>query len=228
MQGTTYPAGPGLVPSVAMTAALWGVILDAEQVLAGDAPDAVKVAAIAGCIAERVPGHQGGIAAGATVDEVAALIAARLIGTADPATAVFARLLRREIRLHVIGPHVRDADDAERAVLRLHPAARLYVREGYLLAGTIQCAKVTLKISPDRVIRGASRAAWERLRAGAPCGTALGPHGLSRPRRQVEVRPGDICPVRSSAVLCLGATPAGIAAEEVPDSLCAWLADQSR
>ena len=159
MQGTTYSAGPGLVPSVAMTAALWGVILDAEQVLAGDAPDAVKVAAIAGCIAERVPGHQGGIAAGATVDEVAALIAARLIGTADPATAVFARLLRREIRLHVIGPHVRDAGDAERAVLRLHPAARLYVREGYLLAGTIQCAKVTLKISPDRVIRGASRTA---------------------------------------------------------------------
>ena len=91
------------------------------------------------------------------------------------------------------------------------------------MAGTIQCAKVTLRLARDRVILLAGLAAWGRIRAGEPCGTVLGPHGLTRPRRSVSVRPGD-WPAASEAELHLGALPAGLAAEEVPDSFCAWLA----
>ena len=216
-----------LVPSVAMLTALWGVIMDTEQVLASDTPDTAKLSAIASYLDERVPGHHP-LDRRVSPDEVAALIAARLIGTDGPATDVFARLLRREIALHVIGPHVRDPDPAERAQLRMRDGEQLYVREGYLLAGSIQCARVTLRICPDRVIRQASGVAWGRIRSGLPCGTVLGPHGLRRPRRSVEIRPGDTRPVRCSAVLYLGVMPVGFADEDVPDSLCTWLADRSR
>ena len=48
-----------------------------------------------------------------TADDVAALIAARLIASDGPVTGVFAALLRREIRLNTIGPHLRPPDPAE-------------------------------------------------------------------------------------------------------------------
>jgi hypothetical protein len=216
-----------LIPSVTMLTALWGVILDTEHTLASDTPDTAKLSAIAGYIDERVPGHQAGVAWGSSPDEVTALIAARLIATDGPATSVFARLLRRDIALHVVGPHLRLPDAAEQDALRLRPGEQLYVREGYLMAGTIQCAKVTLKIAPDRVIREVSPAAWGLIRSGVPCGTVLGRSGLRRPRRRVEVRPGDTRVILSSASLYLGALPIGFADEAVPDSLVRWLAQCS-
>jgi hypothetical protein len=222
-----------LVPSVASLTALWGVILDTEHTLAGDAPDAAKLSAIASYIDERVPGHQAGrqqpgVAWGSSADEVAGLIAARLVTADGPATAVFARLLRRDIGLHPLGPHVRDPDAAERETLRLHDGDQVYVREGYLLAGTIQCAKTVLKCVPDRIIERAGPGAWARIRAGEPFGAVLEPHGLRRPVREVKIRPGANYPVRSRAGCYLGALPVAIAAEDVPDSLCTWLAAGSR
>jgi len=223
MQRTpAHPAALDLPPGLTLLGELFAVIADIRQTLDAGTPDAAKLAAIAGYLDERAPPPR------MDPDQAAAVIAARLIAADGPATEVFAALLHREITLRVIGPHVRDPDPGERALLRLRAGEQLYVREGFLMAGTVQCAKTTLRLAFGRVARIAGGAGWGRIRAGEPCGTVLAPHGLRRPRRTAEVIPGDARPVRSSAVLYLGALPAGIAAEEVPDSLCAWLAERGR
>ena len=223
MQRTpAHPAALDLPPGLTLLGELFAVIADIRQTLDAGTPDTAKLAAIAGYLDERAPPPR------MDPDQAAAVIAARLIAADGPATEVFAALLHREITLRVIGPHVRDPDPGERALLRLRVGEQLYVREGYLLAGSIQCAKTTLRLAHGRVAEVAGDTAWGRIRAGEPCGTVLAPHGLRRPRRTVEIVPGDARPVRSSAVLYLGALPAGIAAEEVPDSLCAWLAERGR
>lgn len=159
-----------------------------------------------------------------TADAVADLIAARL-AAGELACAVFADLLDRDITLHPLGPHERPATGPEAALLRLPPDSPLYVREGLLLAGTVICARVRLKLCQSRVRAVCGDTMWGRVWAGEPCGQVLAPCGLERIRRITGV-PGDggLHAVTSSAVLAVGVTRIGHAAEEVPWDLCVRLA----
>jgi len=207
-----------------MLGVFWSVLLDIQATLGDDSSPWAKVAAIDGYIRERVPGRYPAIIPGATPDDVAGIIAGQLIRGAGPATGIFAGLMGRDIRLDVIGPHMRAGRDEEVSCLRLRDGDRLYVREGYLMAGTIPCARVSLRLVPDRVTEQVSGTAWGLIRSGIPVGTVLGRHGLRRGHRTAEVIPGGNPAVKSRGVIFLGALPVGIATEEVPEDLCIRLA----
>jgi hypothetical protein len=164
---------------------------------------------------------------GATPDEVAGVIAGQLAQGMITATGVFAVLLGREIRLDPIGPHTRPPDDEEAGILRLRDGEDIYVREGILRAGTIHCAKVTLKLAHSRICQLTSGTAWGQIRSGTPVGTVLGPHGLTPERRKIEVTPGGDPAVRAWRVSSVRSLPVCITSEDVPEDLCRRLASWS-
>jgi hypothetical protein len=167
---------------------------------------------------------------GLDADGVAGEIAARLVRGAGPVTAVLGTLLRAQVRLRVTGPHVRPAYPDEAADLRVAPGTDLYVREGWLMAGTILAAKTMLKLPPERILERAGPAAWARIRGGEPLGAVLGGgrQRFRRARRTVTVVPGGNPAVTSAALVLLGALPAALAAEDIPEALCQRLADAAR
>lgn len=213
----------------------WSVILALDSVLTPGARAACPRCSEAGhllddrlrgrpCAASQLPYVPDGVSA----DDVAGIIAAQLARGALAATTVFAALMSRVITLAPAGPHVRAAREDEARAMRLAPGTEIYVREGRLMAGTVICAEVSLKLDRARVAALASGAAWGRIRSGEPAGTVLAPYGMTPGRRRIEVDPGSDRPVRAWRVLSLRGTPAGIATEDVPLPFCQLLADPAR
>lgn len=157
----------------------------------------------------------------------ACLIAARL-ARGDLATRLLGALAGREITLRSIGPHLRPADFSEAAELRMHAGDGLYVRDGLLLAGTVTCARTTLKLIPHRLEKLAGPGAWAAVRCGRPCGDALERYGLAPGNRDIGVRPGGDPPVTARRLLVLRGGLIGVVTEEIPLALCQYLADRGR
>lgn len=233
MQSSAIPSQAGnhtgfsIPPDLAFPVLLWGALTDIEAVVTGKDRDSCPACSAVGHLLDEMPGRPARISRGATAADVAGFIAAQLIRGARPVTGIFAGLLGRDIRLDVIGPHMRPGQGDETGLLRLRDGDQLYVRDGILMAGTISCARVSLRLVPDRVTGEVSGAAWELIRSGIPAGTVLGRHGLVPGYRKVEVFPGGNPVIRTRRVLCLGIQPVGIATEEVPEDLCFRLAARS-
>lgn len=189
----------------AVTAAGTGPVLPPNLLLPGRPPPAILRA----CDAGRAAG----------------IIAAQLALGDRPATAVFSDLTGREITFDPVGPgFTRLPQGDEAKVLRLRPGEELYVREGILLAGRIHCASVSLKLAYQRVCQLTSGSTWGKIRTGTPAGTALAPHGLLPGHRRIEVIPDGNPAVRAWRVSTIRTAPVAISAEDVPESLCQYLA----
>jgi len=234
-RSASHGTGLDLPPELAQFGEHWSVILALDTVLTPEARTACPSCSAAGhlideklrgrpCAAPQLP-H---VPAGVSPDDVAGIIAAQLARGAFTATTVFAALMSRVITLVPAGPHVRMAREDEARAMRLRPGTEIYVREGRLMAGTVICAEVSLKLSQQRVTALASGVAWGRIRSGEPAGAVLAPYGMEPGRRRIEVEPGSDRPVRAWRVLSLAGTPAGIATEAVPLPFCQLLSDPAR
>lgn len=226
-QAAAHGTGLDLPPDLLVPGdALWdGVSRDIGAALASDAPPEAKLAAIAKHLRDGVPGRPPAIPPDASAGDVAAVIGAQLALGGRPATAVFSGLLFREITLRPVGPgFMRGAEPAEAAALRLQPGDEFYVREGILMAGSIVCAKVTLKLAHQRVCQLTSGSTWGQIRTGTPAGTALGPHGLKPGHRTIEIIPEGNPAVRTWRVSTIRTVPVCIATEDVGQDLCRRLA----
>jgi hypothetical protein len=233
----SVPDGTGLdlPPELAMFGEQWSMILALETLLTPEARTTCPSCSAAGhLIDEKIRGRPCAvpqlpyIPPGVTADDVAGIIAAQLARGAHTATTVFAALMSCQIRLESIGPHTRQPRDSEARNLRLRRGDPVYVREGRLMAGTVICAEVSLRLNPQHVALMASGVAWGRIRSGEPAGDVLAPFGMTPGRRRIEIEPGTDLPVRAWRVLTIRNSPVAIATEDVPLAFCQLLADPGR
>lgn len=212
------PDGTGLTltPELAQFGEYWALVLELEAILTSEARDRCPSCSAAGHLVDgRAHGRPSPVRPlahipdGTDPDGAAAILAGEL-AAGTGACALFAALLRREVTLRTIGPHMRD------------PAT--YVRNGQLLAGTILCARTTAVLSKPRVIRHAGILPWNRIISGEPIGPVLAPHGLRPGHRVIEVIPGGNPAVKAKRELRLGSARIGTVTEEISESLCQRLA----
>ena len=231
-RSVSHGTGLDLPPELAMFGEHWSVIMALDSVLTPEARAACPHCSEAGhvlddrlrgrpCAAPQLPYIPDGV----SPDDVAGIIAGQLARGAFTATTIFAALMSRVITLETIGPHVRTAREDEARAMRLQPGTDIYVREGRLMAGTVTCAHVSLKLEQGRVAAMASGVAWGRIRAGEPAGTVLAPFGMVPGHRRIEVVPGSDRPVRTWRSLTVRGTPVGVATEDVPLVFCQRLAN---
>jgi len=228
--GRAYGTGLALPPDLVLLSALWGVVLDIGAVLDSASPDVAKVSAIRSYMRDQLPAARPQVRRGDTAQDVAAMIGSRLM-SGMLATDLFTALTGQPVHVAVREQEGRPATDDERAELRWPAGTELYERSGLLMAGSIICARVTLRIVSDPAWLPAG--ALGKIRSGQPCGGVLAPYGLHRPFREVKVSagtgPADPGPgVLARAVLALNTSRIGIATEDVGDDICYRLAAYGR
>lgn len=229
----SHGTGLDLPPELDRFGEHWSVILALDTILTPGTRAACPSCSAAGhLVDERLSGRPGPhgpyIPDGVSPDDVAGIIAAQLARGTLTATTVFAALTSQVIRLETAGPHVRPARDDEARALRARLGTGIYVREGRLMAGTVICAEVSLKLDPRCVTAMASGTAWGRIRSGEPAGDVLAPYGMVPGRREITVEPGAGRPVRTVRKLTIRGTVVAIVTEDVPLHFCQRLADPAR
>jgi hypothetical protein len=221
--------------------AAWDALAGIWQLTqSGSPPDAI-VWGIKALIDEKLPPQQGGwrdfrdwppgrLRAGAGPAEAAGMVGGLLAWRRAPATGLFAELLPGEdIDVKIAGSRLRPfgADPGDEAAFGDAAGQQVYERDGLMLAGATVCAEITLRLLPGRL----PAEAWAMIRAGDPCGKALGPYGMTRGRRLVRVN--DLGPgtpladpaVEAAALLTLDRRPVGSASERVTAGFIRRLAE---
>lgn len=216
-------------PGMAQLGLLFEVIADIRRLDRPGTNDAAFRSGVRSAIAERLPPADGGhwpsyrLASGATPADAAEMIAAALLRNTGPATALLSQLAGEPIAVTVTRAAHRAVTPAETTLLTARPGTRAYEREGTMTAGDLAVAATRLLLIPARLPRDA----WEAIQDGQAAGDALSPYGMRRTARKASAsRPA--ATAAASAVLSIGDTAIGTAAEHITPQLCEHVAAVAR
>ena len=203
-----------------------GVINDTQRLLTSGSPAEAIVAGIAGMYEERLARQVHGLdwpparlPPDATPGEAAGLIGGILAWHDGPATPVFARLAQAPVTVRVTCAAHRELEADEAGPLKAAPGVPVYGRTGEMTAGGVLVARTWLLLVRGRIPLDA----LEAIQEGQSAGEALEPYGMRRGRRRVRLSRADAT-IHASALLFLGAMPAGMAEERVTRQFCEHVA----
>ena len=185
MQMTAYSAPPDLTADLTLLGTFWSLTDDIRQILASNASDAAVRAAIAGYLAERLPGPPGGmpslLPADGNEDPVAVM--SRRLAHGELFTAIAGDLAGEAVSARVVRSGSGILNRAEAQWLAADQATRVMRRRGELRTVSRHglAARVTSVVIRERVALAGGEAALKALdETDEPLGAVLGPLGVRR------------------------------------------------